>query len=205
MGSSAPDRPGELRRLNAPCADRRYGLPVRTITTERLSLRDWQESDLAPWAAMNADPRVREHLGPLLTVDQATAAVENFKDSWERNGYGFWAIEVKATGEFIGFTGLDNVDPGLPFTGVEVGWRLTRGSWGRGYATEAALAALDFGFDHLELSEILAVATLTNLRSQAVMRRVGMTTDPAENFDDPDQLDGPLRRNVLYRKRRGIA
>jgi RimJ/RimL family protein N-acetyltransferase len=110
---------------------------------------------------------------------------------------------VHDTGEFIGFAGLDPVDDGLPFTGIEIGWRLARPAWGHGYATEAARAALDFGFGPLDLSEILAVTTTTNVRSQAVMRRIGMTRDPADDFDDPDVPDGPLRPNVLYRIRRG--
>ncbi|MEV4544655.1 GNAT family N-acetyltransferase [Micromonospora echinaurantiaca] len=171
------------------------------IRTRRLLLRDWQESDLAPWAAMNADPEVREHLGPLLTPEQATASARRFQADLARDGFGFWAVEVRDTGEFIGFAGLDRVDPGMPFTGVEAGWRLARAAWGHGYATEAARAVLAYGFDTIGLAEILAVTTATNLRSQAVMGRLGMTTDPADDFDDPSVPAGPLRRSVLYRKR----
>ncbi|GAA1877461.1 GNAT family N-acetyltransferase [Streptantibioticus ferralitis] len=124
-----------------------------------------------------------------------------FQAEFDRRGFGWWAVEVRESGEFIGFTGLDEVDEGLPFTGVEVGWRLARSAWGHGYATEAALAGLDFGFGTLALPEIVAVTTATNLRSQAVMRRIGMTHDPADDFDDPSAPEGPLRRNVLYRIR----
>jgi RimJ/RimL family protein N-acetyltransferase len=106
---------------------------------------------------------------------------------------------VKATGEFIGFAGLDEVDDDMPFTGVEIGWRLARSAWGQGYATEAALTVLGHGFGTLEFPEILAVTTATNLRSQAVMRRIGMTRDPADDFDDPTEPEAPLRANVLYR------
>ena len=165
-------------------------------------MRDWRESDLAPWAAMNADPEVREHLGPLLSAEDAAASVRHFSEELNRNGFGFWAVEVRASGEFIGFTGLDTVDEGMPFTGVEIGWRLARSAWGYGYATEAALATLDYGFDVVGLSEILAVTSATNLRSQAVMRRIAMTTDPADDFDDPEVDEGLLRRQVLYRKLR---
>jgi RimJ/RimL family protein N-acetyltransferase len=170
------------------------------IKSERLVLRDWRESDLSPWAAMNADPAVREYLGRLLTTEDALASVQGFLDDLDRHGFGFWAVEVRASGEFIGFTGLDVVDDGMPFTGVEVGWRLARSAWGHGYATEAAIVALEHGFATVGLPEILAVTTKTNLRSQAVMRRIGMTYDPAEDFDDPDVEEGPLCRAVLYRK-----
>lgn len=169
------------------------------LRTDRLTLRRWCEADLEPWAAMNADPEVREHLGDLLTREQSDASVARFQAEFARRGYGWWAIEVQATGEFIGFAGLDEVDDGMPFTGVEIGWRLARPAWGQGYATEAALTVLAHGFDTLELPEILAVTTATNLRSQAVMRRIGMTRDPADDFDDPAAPEGPLRPNVLFR------
>ncbi|QMU77416.1 GNAT family N-acetyltransferase [Streptacidiphilus sp. PB12-B1b] len=169
------------------------------LRTERLLLRRWRESDLEPWAAMNADPAVREHLGPVLTREQSNASVARFEAAFEARGFGWWAVETAATGEFLGFTGLDPVDDGLPFAGVEIGWRLARTAWGHGYATEAARAALAFGFETLGLAEILAVTTAANHRSQAVMRRLGMATDPADDFDDPDAPPGPLRRGVLYR------
>jgi RimJ/RimL family protein N-acetyltransferase len=169
------------------------------IRTERLVMRGWSESDLPLWAAMNADPEVRRYLGPLLTFEQASAWVLNFQDDLDRYGFGFWALEVRASGEFIGFTGLHTVDEEMPFTGVELGWRLARPAWGHGYATEAALAAVGYGFGVMGLPEIVAVTTAGNLRSQAVMRRIGMTSDPAEDFDDPDADEGPLRRYVVYR------
>ncbi|MFG2827486.1 GNAT family N-acetyltransferase [Streptomyces sp. NPDC048434] len=169
------------------------------LRTERLLLRAWRHSDLAPWAAMNADPEVRQHFPDVLTPERSAASVARFQADLDERGWGWWAVEVRATGEFIGFTGLDPVEEDLPFTGVEAGWRLTRSAWGQGYATEAAEAALDFGFTALGLPEILAVTTATNLRSQAVMRRIGMARDPADDFDDPGVPDGPLRRIVVYR------
>ena len=111
-------------------------------------------------------------------------------------------MEIRASGEFIGFTGLDTVDDEMPFTGIELAWRLARPAWGQGYATEAGLAVLQYGFDIMGLPEIVAVTMARNLRSQAVMRRIGMTTDPAEDFDDPDVDEGPLRRHLVYRKPR---
>jgi len=172
---------------------------VTELSTERLILRRWQGRDLAPWAAMNADPEVREHLGEPLTREQSDASVARFLAEFDERGYGWWAVEIRATGGFAGFAGLDRVDDGLPFTGVEIGWRLARAAWGKGYATEAALAVLAFGFGTLGLAEILAVTTAGNLRSQAVMRRIGMTRDPAGDFEDPTAPEGPLRPNVLYR------
>ncbi|MGW2412550.1 GNAT family N-acetyltransferase [Streptomyces tubercidicus] len=169
------------------------------LRTERLLLREWRESDLGPWAAMNADPEVRAHFPEVLTPERSAASVARFQADLAHRGWGWWALEVRATGEFIGMTGLDPVDAEMPFTGVEAGWRLARSSWGHGYATEAGEAALAFGFSTLALPEILAVTTATNLPSQAVMRRLGMTRDPADDFDDPEVPDGPLRRNVLYR------
>jgi len=154
---------------------------------------------------MNADAEVREYFGPLLTTERAVASVRSFQEDLDHHGFGFWAVEIRGSGESIGFTGLDVVDDGMPFTGVEVGWRLARSAWGHGYATEAALVALEHGFATVGLPEILAVTTTTNLRSRAVMRRIGMTYDPAEDFDDQDAEEGPLRRAVLYRKRAGAA
>ncbi|HWD83402.1 MAG TPA: GNAT family N-acetyltransferase [Kribbella sp.] len=178
---------------------------MNELLTDRLVLRGWRDSDLEPWAAMNADPEVREHLGDLLTREQSDASVASFRAEFEQRGYGWWAVELRATGEFIGFAGLDPVDDEMPFTGVEIGWRLARSAWGKGYATEAALAGLDFGFETLGLHEILAVTTATNLRSQAVMRRIGMTRNPADDFDDPTAPEGPLRPSVVYRKARSTA
>jgi RimJ/RimL family protein N-acetyltransferase len=127
--------------------------------------------------------------------------VRSFQAAIDRFGYGFWAVEVRDDGRFVGFAGLDQVDDGLPVSGVEAGWRLARSAWGHGYATEAAHAVLRYGFETVGLPEILAITTATNVRSQAVMRRLGMTTDPADDFDDPDVESGPLRRLVVFRKR----
>jgi RimJ/RimL family protein N-acetyltransferase len=174
---------------------------VARIVTDRLILRDWRDSDLDPWAAMNADPEVRQYLGQALTYEQACAWARNFQDDLDRYDYGFWALELRSSGQFIGFTGLDRLDDDM-FTGIELGWRLARAAWGHGYATEAALAALRYGFETIGAPEILAITTAVNLRSRAVMRRIGMTTDPTEDFDDPDVEEASLRRHVVYRKRR---
>ncbi|MEU6223343.1 GNAT family N-acetyltransferase [Streptomyces sp. NPDC047042] len=170
------------------------------LRTERLLLRAWRESDLAPWAAMNADPEVREHLGDLLTREQSEASAAGFQADLDERGWGWWAVEVAGTGEFIGFAGLDPVEDDMAFDGVEAGWRLARSAWGHGYATEAARAVVGFAFDEegVGLEEVLAITTAANLRSQAVMRRLGMTHDPAKDFDDVTVPEGPLRRNVVW-------
>ncbi|MGW8777313.1 GNAT family N-acetyltransferase [Streptomyces sp. NPDC055796] len=172
------------------------------LRTERLLLRPWRDCDLEPWAAMMADPEVREHLGELLTREQSDAVVALMRADFDRRGFGWWALESRETGEFIGRAGLDVVDEAMPFAGVDVGWRLARAAWGHGYATEAGLACLAFGFETLGLPEIIATTTAANLRSQAVMRRIGMTRDPAADFEDPSVPEGPLRRCVLYRASR---
>lgn len=150
---------------------------------------------------MNADPEVRAHLGELLTRKQSDAVVARMRADFDARGFGWWALEARETGEFLGRAGLDAVDEGMPFAGVDVGWRLVRAAWGNGYATEAARACLAFGFETLGLPEIIATTTVGNLRSRAVMRRVGMTRDPADDFEDPSVPEGPLRRCVLYRTR----
>nr|WP_170148613.1 GNAT family N-acetyltransferase [Pseudosporangium ferrugineum] len=175
---------------------------ISELKTARLLLRQWRADDVMPWAAMNADPLVREHFPEILTYDQSAGSVDAFRSELERRGWGWWALELAATGEFIGMAGLDPVDDELPFGGVEVGWRLARSAWGHGYATEAGHACLDYGFDVLNLTEILAITAVGNQRSQAVMHRLGMTRDPADDFDDPTVPPGPLRRSVVYRIKR---
>lgn len=175
------------------------------LTTERLLLRGWHDADLAPWAEMNADPQVREHLGDVLTRAQSDASVARFRREYDERGFGWWAVEELASGRFIGFAGLDVVDAGLPVAGVEIGWRLARAAWGRGYATEAARAVLAFAFENLGLAEVVAITTTGNLRSQAVMRRLGMIHDPAVDVADASIPDGPLRPDVLFRIRRPEA
>ncbi|WP_093442048.1 GNAT family N-acetyltransferase [Variovorax sp. 770b2] len=169
--------------------------------TPRLRLRQWRESDLAPFAAMAADPQVMEFLLPLPTRADSDAMVERGRARIAENGWGFWAVEHKATGEFIGFTGLNAPVATLPFSPcVEIGWRFARHTWGQGFATEAARGALQVGFDQLGLDEIVAFTAVGNLRSAAVMERIGMHEDIAGAFDHPLVPEGhPLRRHRLYR------
>lgn len=164
-------------------------------------MRRWREEDREPFAALNADPVVMEHFPSTLTRQESDALVVRIEAQLDTLGYGLWALEVRDTGEFIGFTGLAVQTFPAHFTpAVEVGWRLKRASWGHGYATEAALAALDYGFDVADLDEIVSMTAFTNLRSQLVMQRIGMTRDPADDFDHPNVPDGHrLKRHVLYR------
>ncbi|MFD9814856.1 GNAT family N-acetyltransferase [Streptomyces sp. NPDC059080] len=176
--------------------------PVPRLHTARLLLRAWRETDLAPWAALNADPEVRRHLGGPLTREESDASVARFRAEFAARGYGWWAVEERASGAFLGFAGLDRVEEeSLPLHGVEAGWRLARHAWGHGYATEAGRACLDFGFSTLCLPEILALTTAANTRSRAVMERLGMARDPADDYEDPTVPEGPLRAGVCYRIR----
>ncbi len=171
------------------------------LRTERLLLRPWRETDLAPFAAMNADPQVVEFLNGPLTRAESDAMVERIATSWATKGYGLWALEVIDGPEFIGYTGLWDALFEAPFTpAIEVGWRLARSAWGFGYATEAARASLAYGYATLDLPEVLSFTAAANLRSRAVMERIGMVRDPAGDFEHPKVPAGsPLRHHVLYR------
>ncbi len=164
------------------------------IRTERLVLRQWREDDREPFAALNGDPVVMEHFPATMTREQSDAFVDFNIATIAERGWGLWAVE--ADGAFIGFVGLNepNFRPG-----VEIGWRLARAAWGHGYATEAAQAVLAFAKDQLGLDEVISFTSTTNLRSQRVMERIGMTHDPADDFDHPRVKDPRLRRHVLYR------
>jgi RimJ/RimL family protein N-acetyltransferase len=150
---------------------------------------------------MNADPAVMEFFLKPLDRAESDATAARIRDHFACRGFGPWAVEVPGVAEFIGFVGLSVPTFQAHFTPcVEIGWRLARDHWGRGYATEAARAALEFGFGQLALGEIVSFTTALNLRSQRVMQRIGMTRSPADDFDHPAVPEGhPLRRHVLYR------
>ena len=171
------------------------------ILTDRLLLRGWIPADREPFATMNADPEVMEHFPSTLSRSESDHLVDIISDGFERNGFGLWAMELRDDGRFMGFTGL--AVPGFQahFTpAVEIGWRLARWSWGHGYATEAATAALDYGFERAGLDEVVSFTCFQNVRSQAVMRRLGMTRDPADDFEHPlIEAGHRLRPFLLYR------
>ena len=176
-----------------------------TLRTGRLLLRRWRPADRAPFAAMNADPEVMEHFPAPLTRAESDAMVERIEAGFAAHGFGLWALEVAGTGEFIGFTGLSVPGFDAHFTpAVEVGWRLARPAWGHGYASEAARRALAAAFEDYQLPGVVSFTSVTNVRSQAVMRRIGMTHDPADDFGHPSLPPGHrLHRHVLYRIRPG--
>ncbi len=177
--------------------------PLIEPRTSRLVLRQWCERDRAPFAKLNADPLVMEYFPAVLNRDQSNAMVDRLVNQRQRDGYGLWAVEIRTSGEFIGYVGLAVPGWRAAFTPcTEIGWRLARSAWGHGYATEAANEALATAFGPAELHDVVSFTTTSNLRSQHVMQRVGMTRDPSEDFDHPLLTDGPLRRHVLYRLKR---
>ena len=168
---------------------------------DRVLLRRWKPEDRGPFAALNANPVVMEHFPATLTPAQSDDLVDRVEGLFERNGYGLWALEVPGVTPFAGFVGLlEQTFPAHFTPAVEIGWRLSPDWWHHGFATEAARLAVAFGFGSLALSEIVSMTSTTNLPSQAVMRRIGMHRDPADDFDHPSVPPGsPIRRHVLYR------
>jgi RimJ/RimL family protein N-acetyltransferase len=171
------------------------------IRTDRLLLRRWTDADLEPFAAMNADPIVMQHMPGLMTDQASDAFANRIERHWEDHGWGLWAVEVPGVSAFVGYVGLwpaDTVAEGM----VEVGWRLASAHWGRGYATEAGREALRFGFEQVGLDEIVSFTVPQNVRSRRVMERIGLVRDSAGDFDHPrvDPAAYPhLVSHVLYR------
>jgi RimJ/RimL family protein N-acetyltransferase len=175
---------------------------VTELTTPRLLLRDWCEEDLEPFAALNGDREVMRYFPAPLTRAESDAFARYVQGLIAVQGWGLWAVEVLGGPPFIGMVGLNRVRFEAHFTpAIEVGWRLDRPHWGRGYATEAAAAALTFAFDELKCPEVVSFTSLVNEPSLRVMRRLGMSHDPADDFDHPAVPAGPLRRHALYRMR----
>jgi RimJ/RimL family protein N-acetyltransferase len=171
------------------------------LLTSRLRLRRWRASDLEAFAELNADPRVMEYFPNRLTREESDAMAKRIEDHFDRHGFGLWAVEVLNEARFIGFTGLIVPSYEAHFTPcVEMGWRLAFSHWGKGYAPEAARAALEFAFTKQGLSEVVSVTVPANLRSRSVMERIGMKQDPKDCFEHPKVPEGhPLRPHVLYR------
>jgi RimJ/RimL family protein N-acetyltransferase len=170
------------------------------ISTERLVLRRWRPEDREPYAAMMADPDVGYWLGATQTREAAHTSIDRFEEELGKAGYGFFAMETRIDGSFVGAATLRPIYPNLPVPpGHEIGWRLARSAWGNGYASEAARALLAFGFKDLSLTEIIAFTAESNIRSRAVMDRIGMRRDAARDFNHPALAeDHPLLRHVVY-------
>ena len=174
-----------------------------SLSTARLTLRQWRDDDLEPFACLNADPEVMRFFPAPLSREQSDAFASRARAFIDQRAWGLWAVEVVDSSRFIGFIGLAEPRFDAHFTpAVEVGWRLARDAWGMGYATEGADAAVTHGFTDLGLEEIVSFTAVINERSRRVMERIGMSHDPAEDFDHPSVPPGPLRRHVLYRLRR---
>ena len=179
------------------------------LETERLRLRPWKDEDLLPYAEMNSDPRVREFFPAIHTREMSADEMRHIQSAYERDGYTFFAAELIATGEFIGFIGMVTMTfavPGVPQPAVEIGWRLAHKFWGKGYATEGARAVLRYAFETVKLKEIVAITVPANVRSRRVMKKLGMQHIPEHDFDHPRIPEGhPLRKHVLYRLLNPIA
>jgi 3-dehydroquinate dehydratase/shikimate dehydrogenase len=171
------------------------------IKTKRLILRPWLPEDFAPFAQMNADPRVRQYFLSTLTPKESNLEASAHARFIEEHGWGLWAVSVPSVADFIGFIGLNQIRFTAPFTpAIEIGWRLAHEYWGKGYATEGALASLTYGFDTLKLNEIVSFTSIHNIPSISIMKKIGMKHNPADDFDHPKISKGhPLRRHVLYR------
>jgi len=171
------------------------------IKTDRLLLQSWREEDLDPLAELNADPRVMEFLPAPLTREESRARLELYNQHIKDHGWGLWAVSAPGVSDFIGWIGLWPIGFDAHFTpAIEVGWRLLPQFWGQGYATEGARASLAYGFNTLNLDEIVSVTVPANLRSIRVMEKLGMHRDPKDDFNHPKFPEGhPLSRHVLYR------
>jgi RimJ/RimL family protein N-acetyltransferase len=177
--------------------------PPQELRTERLYLRRWRASDRSPFAQLNADPRVVEFFPGALSQEESDARVDQIEAHFQQHGFGLWAVEIPGLTPFAGFIGLSIPSFQAPFTPcIEVGWRLDAAFWGRGYATEGARAAVDFGFRWQGAEEIVSFTVPHNVRSRRVMEKLGMTHSASDDFDHPRLPEGhPLRRHVLYRLR----
>jgi len=171
------------------------------METPRLRLRTWRESDREPFAALNADARVMEFFPACLSRAESDAGVDRVLAHFRERGFGLYATELAASAQFIGFVGLNTPEFEAHFTPcVEIGWRLTADSWGRGIATEAAQAVVRHAFEKLRITKLVSFTVPLNVRSRRVMEKLGMTHDPADDFLHPGVPEGhPLRHHVLYR------
>jgi RimJ/RimL family protein N-acetyltransferase len=177
------------------------------IETERLILRPWRDADVEAWIAMNSRPRVMEFFPGVDARADLEASAERLRARLERDGYGWWIVEVRESGAFAGILALSDVPADLPVSpALEIGWRFVPEVWGNGYATEGARSLLEFAFTQLDKGEVVALTAAINRRSQRVMERLGMRRDPHDDFDHPRLTEGHrLRPHVLYRIARSTS
>ena len=201
--ASAP--PCHLARACYPCPsgvnDRRTSLPMLPLTTPRLILRHWRDSDRAPFSRLNSDPRVMEFMPEILPPAESDHMAGRIESHFEMYGFGLCAAELRADNSFIGYVGLSVPSFEAHFTPcVEIGWRIDSAHWGRGLATEGAREIVRYAFAVLHLPSLVSFTVPANLRSRRVMEKLNMTRNPADDFDHPLLPEGhPLRRHVLYR------
>ncbi len=181
-------------------------MPAPFLTTKRLLLRPWKGSDREPFQQMNQDPQVMEFFPALLSHEQSDTLMKNIQRELIEKPYGFWAVELKNQIPFMGFVGLHEPTFEAAFTPcIEIGWRLSSQHWGKGYAYEAAQKILDYAFNDLGLEEIVSFTAKINKRSIKLMKKLGMQTNPNEDFDHPKVKEGnPLKRHVLYRLKKSV-
>jgi len=175
---------------------------MKSPRCDRLLLRRWQPSDREPFAELNADPEVTEFLAGPLSISQSNLLAGKIEQHFDKHDFGLWAVEVLGEVSFAGFVGLFIPNFTSHFTPcIEIGWRLARGAWGKGYATEGAKAVLQFGVEQLGINEIVSFTTIKNTRSRRVMEKIGLTHNPEDDFDHPNlPSNHPLLRHVLYRR-----
>lgn len=168
------------------------------IETERLILRQWKKSDSLPFINMGLDPDVMKYLPNLLTENESLEIINKIEDVFDKKHWGFWAVELKETGEFIGFIGLHDQPEQFDFSPcVEIGWRLAKEHWGKGYATEGAKAALEYAFNKLKLKKVVSFTSLANKQSESIMKKIGMTK--VSYFNHPEFSSTPdLEKHILY-------
>jgi RimJ/RimL family protein N-acetyltransferase len=169
-----------------------------SLRTQRLTLRRWIDDDRTPFAELNADPEVMRYFPNVMTRQESDASVDRIEQGFEKNGFGLWAVEID--GRFAGFTGLNRTSFETPMgPHVEIGWRFATWAWGQGYATEAARCVLDVAFADLGLTEVYSFTTETNLPSEKVMQRIGMTRREDLDFDHPNTPGWWGVRHIVYR------
>jgi RimJ/RimL family protein N-acetyltransferase len=174
---------------------------MKILETKRLILRTWQQSDLEPMTKINLDPKVMEYFPSTFKKQETIAFINKINSHYDKHGFTLYAVEIKETQQFIGFVGLLNTNFDAHFTpATEIGWRLGSEFWGKGYATEAAKAVLDYAINELNIDEVVSFTSAINKASIRVMEKIGLHYNPKDNFDSPNVKNhSKLVKHVLYR------